>query len=260
MGKQRKIGVMVESFRLGVTEGLKKAAELRADGVQIYVTKGEVTPENMDDVERRRFRKMVADLGLTISALCADYGKGFLDASLNPELILKSKRCIDLAVDLETSVVTTHIGRLPADPNDPRLLACQAAITELAQYAESKGVAFATETGPESPADLRCFLESIPSSGIKVNFDPANFVMNGFDHIGGVEILKNYIVHTHAKDGVRINDRKQELPLGQGAVDIPKWVAALDAIGYDGFLTIERETGADPVKDITEAVRYLRSI
>lgn len=260
MSKRRKVGVMVESFRLGVIEGLKKAAELGVDGVQIYVTRGEITPEKLDDVERQRFKKMVADLGLTISALCADYGKGFLDASLNPELILKSKRCIDLAVDLGTSVVTTHIGRLPADHNDPRWLACQAAVTEMAQYAEGRGVAFATETGPESPADLKIFLESIPSKGIKVNYDPANFVMNGFDPIGGVEILKDYIVHTHAKDGVRIDNCKQEMPLGQGAVDIPRWVATLDSVGYVGFLTIEREVGPDPVSDITEAVKYLRSI
>ena len=33
---------------------------------------------------------------------------------------------------------------------------------------------------------------------------------------------------------------------------------ALQEIGYAGFLTIEREVGADPVKDIGEAVAFLK--
>jgi hypothetical protein len=36
-----KIGVMVESFRKGLDGGLKAAAEVGADGVQIYATSGE---------------------------------------------------------------------------------------------------------------------------------------------------------------------------------------------------------------------------
>ena len=34
--------------------------------------------------------------------------------------------------------------------------------------------------------------------------------------------------------------------------------AALDAIGYRGYLTIERECGEDQAKDMAEAVRFLR--
>ena len=88
--------------------------------------------------------------------------------------------------------------------------------------------------------------------------DPANMVMGGFDQLGGVSVLGDYIYHTPAKDGTR-NPRK-EVPLGQGDVNFPKWIAELDKIGYDGFLTIEREVGADPVGDIVKAVRYLRTL
>jgi sugar phosphate isomerase/epimerase len=30
--------------------------------------------------------------------------------------------------------------------------------------------------------------------------------------------------------------------------------------GYDGYLTIEREVGADPQKDIQQAVKFLRAL
>ncbi|MCL2812930.1 MAG: TIM barrel protein, partial [Clostridia bacterium] len=49
-----------------------------------------------------------------------------------------------------------------------------------------------------------------------------------------------------------------ELPLGQGDVDWAGYLRALNEIGYKGFLTIEREVGADPEADIGMAVRFLR--
>jgi sugar phosphate isomerase/epimerase len=37
-------------------------------------------------------------------------------------------------------------------------------------------------------------------------------------------------------------------------------MAALEEIGYKGFLTVERECGATPEADIRKAVRTLRDI
>ena len=49
--------------------------------------------------------------GLVVSALCGDLGKpGFQDKAQNAERILRSKRIMDLAKELGTNVVTTHIG------------------------------------------------------------------------------------------------------------------------------------------------------
>ena len=49
-----------------------------------------------------------------------------------------------------------------------------------------------------------------------------------------------------------------ETPLGEGRVDIAAWIRALREIGYQGFLTIEREVGENPERDIAQAVRFLR--
>jgi sugar phosphate isomerase/epimerase len=46
---------------------------------------------------------------------------------------------------------------------------------------------------------------------VAVNLDPANFVMvTGDDPVQAVYTLKDYIVHTHAKDGVRNFDFSAE--------------------------------------------------
>ena len=50
-----------------------------------------------------------------------------------------------------------------------------------------------------------------------------------------------------------------ETPVGEGDVDFEKYFAALKDIGYDGYLTVERETGDDPEADIAKAMRFLRA-
>ena len=190
----------------------------------------------------------------------------------------KSKRILDLAKELETDIVTTHIGVVPSDPNHDRYKIMQEACHELAEYADSIDAHFAVETGPETSAVLKGFLDSLNSTGVGVNLDPANLVMvTGDDPVGAVHNLKKYIVHTHAKDGKQIfyrdpeivygikkdvivtDDSFLEVPLGEGSVNWQNYLAALEEIGYNGFLTIEREVGDKPEVDIRAAVDFLKN-
>lgn len=271
------IGVIVDSFRLPIKDAVKKAAEVGAKGIQVYSTRGEMAPENMDSAKRREFLKLVKDNGLVISALCGDLGGGgFTKPDMNPEKIEKSKRILDLAKELETDVVTTHIGAVPVDTNHDRYKIMQEACFELSSYADSIDAHFAIETGPETSANLKTFLDSLGSRGVGVNLDPANLVMvTGDDPAKAVHNLKDYIVHTHAKDGVQnfyvepdiiygmveshivTANSFTEVPLGEGSVKWDEYLQALEDIGYKGFLTIEREVGDDPARDIIKAVNFL---
>ena len=136
---------------------------------------------------------------------------------------------------------------------------------ELAEFAKSIDGHFAVETGPEASLILKDFLDSLGSDGVSVNLDPANLVMcAGDDPVQAVYNLKDYIVHTHAKDGIQLKafDTRtfyaptffglekipsaglfKEVPLNQGGVCWDKYLAALREIGYEGYLTIERECG-----------------
>lgn len=272
-----KIGAMMDSFRLPTKEAIKKVKEVGASGFQMYSTSGENSPENLTKEKRKELLAYIKDCGLKVSAICGDLGHGFGDSEKNPQLIEKSKRILELAKDLETDVVTTHIGVVPSDENHPRYEIMQKACRELAEAADSMEAHFAVETGPETAITLKKFLDSLQSKGVAVNLDPANLVMvTGDDPVKAVYTLKDYIVHTHAKDGKKLYDKDPEiiygikpgdalvtspafieLPLGEGSVDFPAYLAALADIGYDGYLTIEREVGSSPEKDIAMAVRFL---
>lgn len=274
------IGVILDSFRAGFEGGIQKAAALGVQGLQIYAVYGELAPENLTPAKATEYKKMIADAGLVISALCGDIGGGFTNPVGIRERIEKSKRIIDVALEMGTNIVTTHIGVTPEDPNDEHYKVLQEACNELAAYAYSKKAWFAVETGPEKCLTLKNFLDSLDSKGVGVNFDPANLVMvAGDDPVAGCKLLKDYIVHTHAKDGVmfhqvdprvvyegftheglaELGELFREVPLGEGGVDFDGYIAALDEIGYHGFLTIEREVGDAPERDIGKAVDFLRA-
>jgi len=288
MALTNKIGVIVDSFRVGVREGLRKAKEVGAEGVQIYAVRGEMDPAGLSPAARKELKAYIDSLGLEVSALCGDLGgHGFQDRQANPAKIERSKRILDLALELGANVVTTHIGIVPDDPNDPVYEAMQRACEELSAYATSSKAYFAIETGPEPALHLKQFLDTLGSKGVSVNFDPANMVMvTGDDPVAGVKLLKDYIVHTHVKDGIRLRvvDPRivygalgfdpmehekiaemasggaafREVPLGEGSVPFDEYFAALQEIGYSGYLTIEREVGDRPEADIRKAVEFIR--
>ncbi|MGN0172163.1 MAG: sugar phosphate isomerase/epimerase family protein [Acutalibacteraceae bacterium] len=278
-----KLGIIVDSFRRDFKTNVEIAHSLGADGIQMYMVEGELAPENMTPQKTAEVMQILRDNSLEISAVCGDLGgHGFAKAEDNPQKIAVSKRIVDIAESLGASVITTHIGVIPEDTSCDRYKIMQEACYTLGAYAESKGMHFAIETGPEKATTMKTFLDSLGCKGMAVNLDPANFVMvTDQDPVEAVHILKDYIVHTHAKDGImlkktdpqviydffadggigdmRMSDYFLETPLGEGRVDFDAYLAALKEIGYHGYLTIEREVGPDPVADVKSAMELLRS-
>lgn len=268
-----KIGVITDCFKLPLKDGIKLAGELGFDGIQIYATTGEFSPQTLTEAQKAEYKKMLKEYNLEISALCGDMGGyGFQIAEDNPERIAKTKQIIDLAEEFGVKVITTHIGVIPDDKEHPRYKVMLDALRECGKYAAERGIVLAIETGPEKAATLLQFLQDM-DGGVGVNLDPANFVMvTGQDPVEAVEMLGKYIVHTHAKDGIMLKKTDPEIiydsfaqggiealnvadffletPLGEGKVDFEKYISALRAVGFDGYLTIERETGNNPIEDI----------
>lgn len=255
-----KVGIITASLPMDTRAALKKAKEIGAHGVQLWVVDNDLDPRNLDQSGRDELKTLMAGLELERSALCGDIG-GFADPAAVDERVARTKEMFDLCADLETPILTTHIGVLPEDRSSKAYSDMVNAVREVAEYAAARDCCFATETGPEPGDGLAAFLREVGSPGGMVNFDPANLCMNGFDHLADARALKDFIVHTHAKDGIRNSANEggyREVPLGEGDVDFPAYLGVLREIGFDGYLTIERECGDDPVADVTAAVRFLK--
>jgi sugar phosphate isomerase/epimerase len=256
-----KIGIFASNLKMGVKESIVTSAKLGAEGVQLWNSSRELTPWDLDKTGRADLLHLIKSNGMVVAALCAEFNGGFGNPEVVEERVAKTKEVIAMAPDLEATVISAHVGVIPEDPNDAGRKIMAQAMEEVGQFAEKLGCVFAVETGPEAPELMARFFSSLKTKAMKANYDPANLLMRGYDPIAGVKALKDYIVHCHAKDGARLPDgKREEMPLGKGGVGIPAYIAALREIGYEGFVTVERESGDDREGDIRRAVEYLRTL
>ncbi|HBC89029.1 MAG TPA: xylose isomerase [Lentisphaeria bacterium] len=279
-----KIGVISDSLKRPLYESIKRSSELGAEGVQLYASSANYDLLMMDERQCVELKAHCAACGLGISAICGDLGgHGFQVARDNPRRVKTCMRIIDVTRQLGCNVVTMHVGVIPSSQDNEIYKTMLAALRELGAYAKDNNVVVAIETGPESSRVLKQFLCDAGTKGLGVNLDPANLIMIlNEDPVHAVRTLGDYIVHTHAKDGVHYRDCDPvkvydafaeggfenlvaetgdlfaELPLGEGTVNWDAYLKALKEIGFDGFLTIEREVGENPDKDIWKACEFLR--
>jgi sugar phosphate isomerase/epimerase len=113
---------------------------------------------------------------------------------------------------------------------------------------------------------LRRALDDLACPSFKVNFDPANVLLYDMgDPLRAVEILAPDIRSVHVKDANRPTVKGQwgeEVPLGNGQVNIQAFVLLLKKIGYTGPLCIEREVGSqeERIADIAHGIKVLREV
>ena len=109
------------------------------------------------------------------------------------------------------------------------------------------------ENKPASPERLLGrFIEDVGSDAVKVNYDPANMLR--YDPVEGVTLLREYIVHTHAKD----RDPETKTPtVGKGAVPWKAYIDDLKGIGYEGWYALEDESGQDVFNSLKTGREFL---
>ena len=179
------------------------------------------------------------------------------------ERIERLKWALDRTLALGLSDLTLHAGFLP-EAGDPERKAMLDTLARAGQLAAEKGVTLAFETGQETAELLRQTLDELKSPNLKVNFDPANMILYDMgDPIRAVEILGPDIRSVHLKDARRTRVRGQwgeEVPLGEGEVNLPSFLRALKSVGFAGSLAIEREVGdqAGRLKDVATGLARVR--
>lgn len=91
--------------------------------------------------------------------------------------------------------------------------------------------------------------------------DNGHWARSGIRPIDGYKILRNKMNVIHFKDQRTFGNIKNEnVPHGEGALEIEKVLKYLDSVGYDGYLVIENENIADdPMPVLKKSVDFLRS-
>jgi L-ribulose-5-phosphate 3-epimerase len=188
---------------------------------------------------------------------------GFGNPATRSERLERLKWALDRTVALGLSDLTLHAGFLPEE-GDPDRSSMLETLAKAGRLAHDKGITLAFETGQETADLLRLTLDELKAPNLKVNFDPANMLLYDMgDPIRAIELLGPDIRSVHVKDAIRPKSRGvwgQEVPLGQGEVNIPLFIKTLDSVGYTGPLVVEREVGgqAERLRDVAAGLKFLR--
>ena len=238
---------------------------------------GELATEGLAD----RWQAVLAshpEIALT-TAVCSYAGEDYADIptvqrtvglvplATRAERVARTEAVAGIAAQLGIGSVACHIGFVPEARTSSSYRDLCAVVRALCDRLLAHGQNFALETGQESAAALLHFLEDVDRPNLKINFDPANMLLYGTgDPVEAVRLLGPHIVSVHCKDGTPPDTKHPgalgvERPLGHGAVDFAAFFSALNAVGYRGILSIEREE-PDPARrsaDIHHAISFLRA-
>ncbi len=267
------IGVLV-SLTENIEEEIKKVHDFGMKSCQLCAWNFSLFTDEM----AQRINKATEEYGVKISVFwCGwtgpavwDFYEGPLTLGLAPQeyrfqRMQELMQGSDLAKKINVDIVATHVGFIPENPNTVEYHSLIAAVRYVANYCKGNGQKFIFETGQETPVTLKRAIEDVGLDNLGINLDPANLILYGkANPVDALEVFGEYVMNIHAKDGKYPTDGKNlgvEVPIGEGKVNFPAFIAKLKEIGYDSYLTIEREISGDQqIEDIKKAKVYLEEL
>ena len=259
------IGVFT-SIDAGLGVKLEVAHELAIPTIQLHAPAKETRTEE----NAKAFSAKLNDLGITLTAVFGGFaGESYADIPTTRETIglvppatraertQEMKEIADFARLLGCDVAALHLGFIPEDHSDELYPQVVKVTQEICDHCAGNGQRLHLETGQESADGLLRFIGDVGRDNLKVNFDPANMILYGTgEPIEAVKKIGSLVGSVHCKDGKWADNPGQEwgqeMPLGEGDVGMENFLIALNEIGYDGPLTIEREIPQEPDRQKAE--------
>ena len=272
-----KLGVVLENLGLPVRSALPEAAKLGISGVQLEAA-GPLDPVGLGDSARRELRTLLRSYNLELSAVNCPLRRGLDTFEHQQARIDHIQKAMQFAFDIGSRVLVVPFPKLPdaapvkeeetAGPKPflffkgppPKGDTLRETLLALSRIGDKLGVTLALEAGLDPAAKLVEYLNGFETGGLQVNYDPANFFINGHDPVANVFPLMGRIPHSHARDARRTSAASgpEEVPLGAGDIDWLAYMGTLAATDYRGYVTVERTQGDRKLADITAGVKFLR--
>ncbi len=227
----------------------------RFDGIELSLNEtGPLSAESTEE-EVRSIRRFADDTGIELSSLASGLYWDYPPTSENRQAASKAydiarkqlEHAAALGVDsilvVPGAVGVDFIPNAPVVPYDRAYDTALAFFTKLAKEAEALKVSVGIENVWNkfllSPLEMRGFIDAVGSDYVGSYFDVGNVVYSGYpEH--WISILNKRIKKVHFKDYRRqAGGLHGFVDLLAGDVDYPAVIAALEAIGYNDYVTAE---------------------
>ena len=238
-------------------EALPLAAEIGFDGVEVCIGGDYATSLLWSAGGPEQVMAAADAAGIAVSSLSPG-----IYASLHPLVDDPAKReegekmlgeTIALCGGLATEYILVPIfPRDFADWGEEQWDTFAGGLSRLAERAEAADVTLALETTMDADT-LSRLLDRIDSPAAGVYYDVANTTTFGFDAPAELRALGADVVMIHVKD----TDGQH---LGEGRVPFDEVKAAIEEVGYDGWLVLETPRGDDPVESAKRNLAFTRDL
>lgn len=230
-----------------IEQALPAISRIGYHGVELSVAPGWITElYALDAAKRERIRELLAEHDLVLAGVIRNVSMVEEDPDRNAANMQSLRDAIDLAAELsqagEVSVMTSHLGGRSGDWETKRDVAVER-LLRLADYAADRGVVIAVEihcgSMLDSPERVHWLFERVDHPSVRLNFDISHMEVVGIGIDESVPQLAPYSVHTHVKDQRGLYPDFEFLTPGEGPFDFVRYLKAMQAAGYDGFITAE---------------------
>ena len=191
---------------------------------------------------------------------------GLVPRNMRDQRVQLTWEMADFASAVGAPGIGMHVGFVSEDHRSREFAELVDVMKGICEYCKALDLRVHLETGQESAETLCEFIRRVGRDNLGVNFDPANMILYGSGNpIEALNKAAAYVWSCHCKDGVGSSqpgvEWGEEVPLGEGEVNIRLFLETLVQIGYDGPLTIEREiSGEQQARDIKKAIELLRCL
>ncbi len=235
--------------RFSADAAIHRIAEIGYDGVEICLEHPGLEPEEIDVLRATALATVAAGAGVEIATV-SYHG----DRDPLPVRWRRALQAIELTGAMGSDTLIINAPRPGPDAPD---LADQF-LTQLErqiELAERLGVTLALEPEPgllvHGNDDMLALIERMDSEHLRVNLDVGHAFLTEPDVPAAIRRLGDLIVAAHI-EGMPAGEHRHLVP-GEGDLDLPAVLAALDEIGFDGWLTVDLFDIADAPDEAAEA-------
>jgi len=250
-----KIGVTDWNLRLtGKVEAVETAAQLRFDGVQVSLGRKPVDGKlPLDDavvqqqyLTASKMHKIPID-GTCLDILHVNYLK---NDRLGQKWVADS---IPITRKLNAQVILLPFFGKGALTTREEMDYVGDALREIAPEAEKAGVILGLEDTISAEDNVR-IMERSKSPAVLTYYDVGNSTEAGFDVVKEIRWLgKERICQFHLKDNPHY--------LGEGKIDFPPVIKAIEDIGFRGFANLETASPSQSIdQDMTRNLHFVRRL
>jgi len=254
-----KLAVVLETTGLSLRRALPEIARLSVPGVQIDAV-GDLTPDHLTATGRREFRTLLRSSNLELAALNIPLRQGLDVAENLQQRIDHIRKVMTLAPDLGTRKVVVPLPKLLDDATSAKAITLRESLLALANHGDRIGTLVALEVGFDPGDKVKQYLDGFDSGSLSITYDPANFLLNGFDPIKSLIELGPRVIHLHARDGrtANVGGGGREVPVGAGDLDWMVLVGTLESLEVHAFIAVDRESGDSRFADVAAGTKFLK--